>query len=164
MQIQNLEQLFQHELEDLYDAEKRIHQAMERFINAANSPELTQRLRERRRTIEAHIEHLEHAFEAAGLQPNRDTCEATVGLIQEANDLIEANTPSDVLDAGLIASIQRIEHYKIAGYGTARTYSRLLGYEGATTWLETMLDSAGDFDAELTDMAQSFNIEALASG
>lgn len=161
MQIQNLEQLFQHEIEDLYDAEHRIHQVMERLMNAAQSPELKRHLQERRRTIETHIQYMEDVFSDADLQPRRETCNATVGLIQEADDLLE-NTSSDVLDAGLIASVQRIEHYKIAGYGTARTYAQLLDYKEATERLAAILDSAGDFDAELTRIAQSRNIEALA--
>ena len=83
------------------------------------------------------------------------------GLIEEANELIKDKPEPDVLDAGLIAAAQHVEHYEMAGYGCVRTYARQLGYEDQAELLQTTLDEEGNTDKLLTEIAEtSINLEA----
>ena len=106
------------------------------------------------------VERLGAVFEAVGARPGRKRCAAMEGLVQESEELIEQAPPPEVLEAGLIAAAQRVEHYEIAAYGTLRTYARLLGEDEAAKILQSILDEEGATDKKLTKLAEKINVEA----
>jgi len=107
------------------------------------------------------IERLEKIFEELDESPKGKKCKAMEGLIEEGKELMEEDAEPEVLDAGLIGAAQKVEHYEIAGYGTARTYAQMLGNEEAARLLQKTLDEEGMTDKKLTELAmQCINAEA----
>src|SRR5207248_1816469 len=101
-------------------------------------------------------------FKELGEKPSGKTCKAMEGLVAEGEELIHEKPDPSVLDAGLISAAQRVEHYEIAGYGSVRTYARLLGNSKAAKTLQTTLDEEGETDKKLTQLAESLiNVEAI---
>lgn len=154
-ELNSLDQLFLDQLQDLYDAEHRITEALPLMAEAATSPQLAQAFREHLQETERQIERLERVFEIIGKPAKRKTCEAMKGLVSEGNEVISAKGDGDVRDAALIAAAQRVEHYEMAGYGTVRTFARRLGYTEAEELLQTTLDEEGATDHRLTAIAES---------
>ncbi len=160
-ELNSLEQLFIDQLQDLYDAEHRITEALPKMAEAADSPQLAQAFRNHLQETERQIERLERVFEIAGQKAKRKTCEAMKGLITEGNEVISATGNPDVRDAALIAAAQRVEHYEIAGYGCVRTYAQQMGDQQAVSLLQQTLDEEGMTDKRLTQLAeQVINLEA----
>ncbi len=116
----SLDDLFVFELKDLYDAEKRITEALPKMAKKAHNPRLKEGFQHHLDQTEKHVERLESIFQHRGIEAERETCDAMVGLLKEGSTILDAEGESDVLDAALIAAAQRVEHYEIAGYGTAR--------------------------------------------
>jgi ferritin-like metal-binding protein YciE len=161
----SLEDLFVHQLEDLYDAEKRIRDGLVQMAGAAHNPELRQAFETHLAETEGQITRLERVFQQIGREPERETCEAAKGLIREGSEMIKATGDADVKDAGLIAAAQRVEHYEIAGYGTARTLANQLGHTGAAALLQETLEEEGRTDKLLTRIAESgINMRAAREG
>lgn len=152
----NLEDLFLHELKDLYDAEIRITDALPKMAEKAHTPNLKQAFENHLRQTEKHVERLESIFEHRGIQPEREKCDAMVGLIKEGSTVLSADGDADVLDAALIAAGQRVEHYEMAGYGTARAFAHQLGDEYSAELLEQTLDEEKQTDQHLTEIAEGF--------
>ena len=160
-EFNSLDDLFLQQIEDLYDAEKRIRDGLVQMREAAHNPELKQAFDTHLRETEGQIGRLEQVFKAIGKTPERETCEAAKGLIREGSEMISATGDPDVKDAGLIAAAQRIEHYEIAGYGTARTLAQQLGHAEAARLLQETLDEEGRTDKLLTQIAESrVNVQA----
>jgi len=153
--LDKLEDLFLHELEDLYDAETRLTKALPLMMGAATNPRLKMAFEQHLRETEGHITRLERIFEMINRKPERETCAAMKGLISEADDAISARGNDDVRDAALIASAQRVEHYEMAGYGTLRTFAKTLGMHEAATLLQQTLDEEEATDKKLTEIAVS---------
>ncbi len=101
------------------------------------------------------IERLEDVFEALGKPPKAKTCKAMQGLLEEAKEIMEEDASDAVLDAGIIAAAQKVEHYEIASYGTVRTWARLCGQEEAANLLQETLDEESQTDERLTELAES---------
>ena len=154
-EFNNLNDLFVHELKDLYDAENRITEALPKMAEAASSPALKSAFNEHLRQTENQISRLEQVFQRIGTEPKRETCVAIKGIIAEGEQMVSAQGDSTVRDAGLIAAAQRVEHYEIAGYGTVRTLARQLGMADVAQILQTTLDEEGDTDKKLTQIAES---------
>jgi len=150
----NLEDLFQEQLEDLYDAEKRLTGALPKMANAASSPKLKSAFEGHLKQTEDQVSRLEQIFKLLDRSPGRETCQAMKGLIQEGEEMIDAEGDSDVKDAALIAAAQRVEHYEIAGYGTARTFAQRLGHSEAVRLLQETLDEEREADSQLTQIAE----------
>lgn len=161
MKFDNLNELFLHEIIDLYDAEHQITKALPKMKKAATSPNLQNAFQEHLVQTEEHIKRLEQVFKSIDQKPKRETCDAMKGLIAEGSEIIEENEKSYALDAALIAAAQRVEHYEIAGYGTVRTYAQLLGYDTAADLLQQTLDEEGDTNKKLTALAEEVNPEAV---
>lgn len=161
MKFESLHDLFVHELEDLYDAEQQITEALPKMQKAASSAELKAAFGEHLDQTKNQIKRLEQVFQAIGEKPSSHTCKAMKGIIKEGEEMLEADAEKHVKDAGLIASAQRVEHYEIAGYGTARTYAYLLGQEEAARLLQETLDEEELTDKKLTKIATSINVEAV---
>lgn len=162
MQMETLQDLYVEELKDLYSAENQIIKALPKMIKAACSPQLKQSFEMHLEQTREHASRLEQIFDKLGESPRGKKCKGMQGLIEEGKELIEEDPQEDVLDAGLIAAAQRVEHYEIAGYGCARTYAKLLGDDQAARVLQQTLDEEGATDKKLTRLAESsINVEAV---
>jgi len=161
MDMETLKDLYVEELKDLYSAEKQILKGLARMTKAANHPELKEAFSRHAQITEKHVERLERICADLDVSPRGKKCVGMEGLIEEASELIKEKPEPDVLDAGLIAAAQHVEHYEMAGYGCVRTYARQLGYEDQAELLQTTLDEEGSTDKLLTQIAEtSINIEA----
>ena len=154
-EFNSLEELFEHELKDLYDAEQRLTEALPKLAEKATSSDLKRAFQNHLRETEKHVERLESIFEQIGVEPEREKCAAMVGLIKEGEIVLDAEGDSNVLDAALIAAAQRAEHYEMAAYGTARSFARQLGNAYAAELLEQTLDEEKAADRKLTQIAES---------
>ena len=162
-QFDTLEDLFCQQLEDLYDAEVRLTKALPKMVDAAHMPGLKEAFREHLRETEHHVERLEQIFQQLGREPSRETCAAMKGLISEGEEMIQAKGDDAVKDAALVAAAQRVEHYEIASYGTARTFATRLGHNAAALLLEETLEEEKATDLKLTLIAeQAPNPQAAA--
>ena len=131
------------------------------MIKAATHTKLKRAFTAHERQTRQHAKRLERICRELGKSPKGKKCEGMEGLIKEGASLIKERPDKDVLDAGLIAAAQHVEHYEMAGYGCVRTYARLLGYESQAQLLQQTLDEEGDTDKLLTVLAESsINIDA----
>jgi ferritin-like metal-binding protein YciE len=164
MKIETMEDLFLEQVEDLYDAEKRLVKALPKMAEAATSLSLRQAFESHLMETEGHVTRLESIFRTLGQDPKAHTCDAMKGLISEGEDMVSDTEPSSVRDAGLIASANRVEHYEIAAYGSARTFAQTLGLAEAASLLEQTLQEEKKADQKLTQLAENMiNDEALRS-
>ncbi|MBI1896053.1 MAG: ferritin-like domain-containing protein [Acidobacteria bacterium] len=164
LRLNNLEDLFFVEIKDLYDAEQRITKALPKMKEAARSPQLKRAFDDHLRATEGQIERLRQVFSALGRTPEGETCEAMKGLIAESDEIVKAEGDPDVKDAALIAAAQRVEHYEISGYGTARTFAYRIGRADAARLLEATLNEEKQTDKKLTELAEaSINVKAERS-
>ena len=162
MESESLRELYVEELKDLYSAENQLLKALPKMAKKAASPELQNAFNKHLKETEGQIQRLERIFEKLDEKPKGKKCKAMEGLVEEAQEMMSEFDDPEVLDAGLIAAAQRVEHYEIAGYGTVRTYARLLGDEQAAKLLQQTLDEEGKTDKLLTQLAEnSINIEAM---
>lgn len=160
MELDTLRDLYVAELKDLYSAEKQLVQALPKMIKATKHPELRAAFKTHLQQTVEHVKRLELVCAELGATPRGKRCVGMAGLIEEGAGLIEKRSDDDVLDAGLIAAAQHIEHYEMAGYGTVRTYARQLGYESQAQMLQRTLDEEGETDHLLTDLAEArINLE-----
>ena len=151
----SLDDLFLQQIEDLYDAEKRIAEALGKMRDAAHNPQLKQAFEQHMAETKGQAQRLEQVFDLINKKPERETCEAAKGLIKEGSEMISATGDNDVKDAGLIAAAQRVEHYEMAGYGTARTFARRLGRDEDCELLQATLDEEAKTDERLTMLAEN---------
>ncbi len=155
MAMQSLKDLYIEQLKDLYSAESQIEKALPKMIDRASHDELKNALQEHLQVTKEQRQRLERIFEQLGEKPTGHECKGMKGLIEEGSEMLEKKGNRDVLDAGIIAAAQRVEHYEIAGYGTARTYAERLGEEDAADLLDQTLQEEADADEELTEIAES---------
>ncbi len=164
MKIETMEDLFLEQVEDLYDAEKRLVKALPKMAEATTSLTLRQALESHLMETEGHVSRLENIFRTLGQDPKAHTCDAMKGLISEGEDVISDIDQSALRDAGLIAAANRVEHYEIAAYGSARTFADILGLSEAAALLDRTLEEEKKADQKLTQLAESMiNDEALRS-
>jgi ferritin-like metal-binding protein YciE len=154
MKFNSLQDLFVDQLQDLYDAEQQITQALPKMANAASSQELKEAFNMHLDQTRTQIQRLERIFSDLGMNPRGETCEAMRGIIKEGDQIINAQGDPNVKDAALITAAQRVEHYEIAGYGSVRTYAQELGYSQAADLLQKTLDEEGTTDKMLTKLAE----------
>jgi ferritin-like metal-binding protein YciE len=147
--------LFTNQIEDLYDAEQRLTKALPKMAEAAQSSQLKQAFQSHLTETEGHVSRLEQIFREINVEPTRETCEAMKGLIAEGEEMIKAHGDPDVKDAALIAAAQRVEHYEMAGYGTARAFAKRLGLTQAANLLQQTLDEEKAADEKLNTIAES---------
>lgn len=154
-EIHSLEDLLIHEMKDLYDAEKRLVDALPKMQDAATDKQLRDAFRDHLQETKGHVKRLEDAFFTLNKEADRSTCDAMKGLISEGEEAITADAPGDVKDAALIAAAQRVEHYEMAGYGTARNLAQRLGHTSIADLLQKTLDEEGAADKKLTHLAEA---------
>ena len=163
MKLESLRDLYVEQLKDLYSAETQLVDALPKMAEAAAAPELQSAFREHLAQTRQHVDRLEQIFKKLDESPKGETCEGMKGLIKEGSAMIKMKGEPEVIDAGLIAAAQRVEHYEIAGYGTVRTYAELLGEQEAVRLLERTLQEEEAADEKLSQIAESrINQEALS--
>jgi ferritin-like metal-binding protein YciE len=162
MSLDSLEKLFLEELRDIYNAEKQITRALPRMAKAAESPELQQAFTKHLKETEGQIQRLEQVFKELGQAVRGKKCKGMEGLIEEGKEKLEEEGEAEVVDAALIASAQKVEHYEIATYGCLRTYASLLGYSEAERLLQQNLQEEEAADKKLTQLGESGINQAAA--
>jgi ferritin-like metal-binding protein YciE len=155
LKLNSLRDLFLEELRDLYNAEQQLVDALPKMADAAKAPDLKSAFKHHLEQTKQHASRLEHVFAGIGEKASGETCEAMKGLIKEGELIIKAEGDPGVRDAGLIGAAQRVEHYEMAGYGTARTLARRLGDEEIAGVLQQILNEEGEADKKLTSIAES---------
>lgn len=163
MENNNLRQLFIGEIQDLYDAEHQLIEALPKMAEASASPALRQGFESHLRQTEGHAGRLERVFKSLGEEAKRRKCKAMKGLVAEGAEMIDGGFEGAVKDAGLIGAAQRVEHYEIAAYGTARAFAELLGDQESVSLLEQTLKEEKETDEKLTELAETINSEAAGS-
>jgi ferritin-like metal-binding protein YciE len=158
--ITNLKDVYIEQLKDLYSAEQQLIKALPKMAKAAHTPELAEGFEEHLEQTREHASRLEKIFEALDEKPTGKKCKAMEGLVKEGAETIAEDASPSAKDAMLIAAAQRVEHYEIAGYGTVKTYAKLLGEDEAAELLEQTLDEEVATDEKLTKAAESINVEA----
>lgn len=153
--LQTLRDLFLNELRDLYSAERQLTRSLPQMIEAAKTHELKEAFAHHLHETEGHVARLDRIFHTLQEKGTGETCEAMKGLLSEAELFIEAVGNHEVIDAGLIAAAQRVEHYEMAGYGTARALAQRLGFAEAAILLQETLDEEKAADQKLTFIAES---------
>ncbi len=164
MKLQTLQDLFVHELKDLYSAENQLIKALPKMAKAATNDELRAGFESHLEETKNHVNRLEQIATAVDCKLSGHRCKAMEGLIEEGSELISEDAEDTVRDAGLIGAAQRVEHYEIAGYGTARALAECLGYDEAVELLTQTLEEEKATDEKLTTLAEStINAEAMAA-
>ena len=153
--LDSLEPLMIEELRDLLDAEKQVSKALPKMAKAASSNELRAAFEEHLEQTTGQLERLNQVFDHIGEKPRAKKCEAMQSIIDEGNDMMKEADEGPTRDALLIASAQKVEHYEMAAYGTARTYASLLGHSEAAELLEQTLEQEKQTDMRLTQIAES---------
>ena len=165
MKLKTLDDLFIHELRDLYSAENQLVKALPKMARAATNEDLKAGFEEHLEQTKNHVARLEEIAEACGCKLAGHKCKAMEGLIAEGAELIDEDAEDAVRDAGLIGAAQRVEHYEIAGYGTARALALCLGHDDAAEILGDTLEEEKAADEKLTELAENaINAEAVAVG
>lgn len=151
----DLGDLFLETLKDIYHAEKQILRALPKMAKGAQSDELRQAFTKHTDETRVHAERLEKIFEMSGKRPQAKTCHAILGLVEEANEVLEEFNGSDALDAGLLAAAQAVEHYEISRYGTLKSWAEQHGMSEVAALLGQTLAEEKKTDELLTDIAES---------
>ena len=163
MELATLQDLYIHELKDLYSAEKQIITALPKMVKAATSAELAAGFELHLEQTKEQARRLEEILKSHGQTTRGPKCKGMDGVIAEGQDMIDEQADDEVRDAGLIAAAQRVEHYEMAGYGCAKTYAFLLGDTKGAQLLQTTLTEEMDTDKKLSELATSvINVAAAA--
>jgi ferritin-like metal-binding protein YciE len=155
MKIESMRDLFLEQIQDLYDAEQRLTKALPEMAEATTSSELRRAFEDHLTETEGQITRLERVFTELGEEPKGTTCDAMKGLIKEGDNVADDIDRSPLRDAALIAAANRVEHYEIAAYGSARSFAQSLGMEQAASLLEQTLREEKAADEKLTRLAES---------
>lgn len=157
-----LKELFLDELADMYDAENRLVKALPRLAQGATCARLKDALLAHLGQTKGHVTKLEQVFALFDETPRKKTCEATVGILKEGDELAADFKGSPAINAALISAAQRVEHYEMAAYGCLHEWAGLLGHREAADLLETILDEEKAANETLVALARSgSNEEAL---
>ena len=164
MQLDSLQKLYVEELKDLHSVERQIIQALPRMIKAASNDQLKAALQEHLEVTREQLARLDQIFERLGKRGQGKRCKGMEGVLEEGKELLEEDAEPEVLDAGIIAAAQHVEHYEMAGYGTVVAYARLLGEKQDEKLLQRTLDEEKEADQKLSQLAEStVNVEAEAT-
>lgn len=157
--MKTLQDLFFNELSDIYDAEKRIAKALPKMVKAATSTPLKKAFEYHLKQTEAHAKKVEEIFECFDRKAKGKTCEATVGLLKEGEEMAASFEGSPAINAALIATAQKVEHYEMATYGCLHEWANLLGNKKAAKLLQEILNEEGATNKELTALARASSNE-----
>jgi ferritin-like metal-binding protein YciE len=162
-EIENLQDLYIDELKDLYNAESQITKALPKVIKKVTSPELKQGLQDHLNVTMTQIERLNQIFASFQKNPRGKKCQGMEGVLKEGEEVMaEKMCTPDLMDAALIGACQRVEHYEIAGYGTARAFAKLLGDDKAVDLLSQTLAEEKEADEKLSQIGMNIvNVNAV---
>ncbi|HVI11838.1 MAG TPA: ferritin-like domain-containing protein [Pseudolabrys sp.] len=159
--IKTLDDLFVHQLRDIYYAEKQIVQALPEMIEKAKDPGLKQGFESHLGETKNHVKRLEQVFKMHGVEAKGVECPAIDGIIEEADEIIGEVDDKKVLDAALIAAAQAVEHYEITRYGTLIAWAKQLGRPDCASVLQENLEEEKAADSKLTSLAEgNINVKA----
>ena len=153
MKLQSLNDVLEHELQDLHSAEQQLIEALPKMAGAATNDKLRTAFNDHLGETRHHLERIEDVCSQIGISPSGQRCKGMEGLIREGDEIITAAGDPAAKDAALIAAAQRVEHYEIAAYGTARTLADELGFDDAKDLLDQTLDEESNADSLLTKIA-----------
>jgi Uncharacterized protein conserved in bacteria len=164
MSVGTLEELLVDELKDLYSAEKQIIRALPKVIKAVSTPDLQEGLTNHLEETKGQVARLEKIGEMLGKKMTGKTCAGMKGVLEEGSEVLEDTEKGLVRDAALISACQRVEHYEMAGYGSAREFARQLGLAGVADLLDETLEEEKNADKTLTDASKQVNAQARQEG
>ena len=153
--LSSLDDLFVHELQDIYNAENQILKALPKMAKASSHGDLQAAFEHHLEQTKGHVDRLEQVFKLLGMPAKGRKCDGMAGLLEEGKKIMEEDAEPEVLDAALIAAAQKVEHYEIAAYGCLATYADMLGQQEAHDLLSQTLDEEEATDAKLTNLAES---------
>jgi ferritin-like metal-binding protein YciE len=162
MSVGTLQELLIDELKDLYSAEKQIVRSLPKLAKAASSPELHEALQNHLEETKGQVERLDKIAGIVGKKLTGKTCAGMKGVLEEGSEVLEDIEEGNVRDAALIGASQRVEHYEMAGYGTARDFAEVLGMDDVVELLEQTLEEEKAADKKLTAISKSVNDQAKA--
>ncbi len=154
MEFDSIESLLEQQLRDLYSAEGQLLKALPKMARASSSPSLKDAFESHAEETRTHVERLQQIGESMGIKLGGHKCKGMEGLIEEGSEFLEGDGEEGVIDAGLIAAAQRIEHYEISGYGTARTLAERCGESEVVDLLQQTLDEESATDEKLTQISE----------
>ena len=164
MSVETMQELLIDELKDLYSAEKQIVRALPKIAKAASSPELQEALLGHLEETKDQVVRLEKIGDIVGKKLTGKTCVGMKGVLEEGSEVLEDTDKGVVRDAALISACQRVEHYEMAGYGSAREFAKLLGQTEVATLLDETLDEEKNADKKLSAISKQVNAEAKTQG
>lgn len=154
MSLESLNDLYVEQLRDLYSAETQLVEALPIMAEAANAKELQRAFNNHLEQTRQHVERLEVIFKLLNTTPQGEKCKGMEGLIKEGSKMAQEEGDKATLDAGLIATAQRVEHYEIAGYGTVCTFAKMLGHDDVLNLLKQTLNDEKTADQTLNELAE----------
>jgi ferritin-like metal-binding protein YciE len=161
-QMNPLEELLVDELKDIYSAENQIIKALPKMAKTATSPELKRAFERHLEETRRQVERLDQIGQELDTKLTGKKCHGMEGLIEEGKEVMEQDLAENAIDAGLIGAAQKVEHYEIAAYGTARTHAAMLGFNKVARLLQQTLNEEGATDKKLTQLAENIiNVEAV---
>lgn len=160
MSVETMQELFIDELKDLYSAEKQITRALPKLAKAATSEDLKAAFLNHLKETNGQIERLEQIFEKLGKSPKGKNCVGMKGVLEEGSEVLKDTDKGIVRDAALIAAAQRVEHYEMAGYGSAREMAKMLGQPEIARLLDDTLAEEKAADSKLSGISKQVNSEA----
>jgi len=159
---EGIQKFFVHQLQDLYDAENQLIEALPKMAQACSSSKLRSAFEEHLRQTRNQVQRLEQIFQSMQEKPKGKKCKGMQGLIKEGEEVIKEDFEPEIRDAALICAAQKVEHYEISGYGSVRTFAELLGLNDAAELLQQTLDGEEATDQKLTQLAmESINKKAI---
>ena len=155
MTLNTVQDLLIDELRDIYHAEQQLVKALPKMAKAAKSDQLRHAFEHHLEETNGQVERLQQVFEKLGARARGQRCEAMQGLIEEANEMMDAITTPEVLDVALITAAQKVEHYEIASYGSVSALAEALGEKEVVKLLNQTLDEEKHADQKLNEIAMS---------
>ncbi len=162
--VPTLHALLIDEIKDLFHAENQLLKALPKMAKAAAHPALKAGFTGHLGQTRTHVTRLTAALKILGLPAKGKPCHAMLGLVEEGAEAIAMKAPPAVRDAALIGAAQRVEHYEMAGYGTARAFAQALGETQVADLLRLTLEEEGETNEKLTALSSTVNAKALAVG
>jgi ferritin-like metal-binding protein YciE len=163
MKLQTVAKLLEDQLKDLYSAESQLVKALPKIAKKASAEALKEAITSHLQETKGHVERLDTIGERLGIKLNGKKCKAMEGLVEEGAEVLEAEGPGPVIDAAIIAAAQRVEHYEISAYGTARTFAEKLEHTDVVELLQETLDEEGAADEKLTSISEEEVLPAAIS-
>ena len=163
--MDTLRDLLVEEVQDLYSAETQLVKALPKLAEKASNSDLRAAINKHLHETEGHVRRLEQVAEQLQAKPSGRKCKGMEGLLDEGDEMMSKHEAGDMRDAGLIGAAQRVEHYEMAGYGTARTHAQQLGLNNLALLLQQTLNEEAAANDKLTQLAEShINAEAVRGG